>query len=52
MVRLEFIETDTGVTLRQTFDADSKHPEDQQRSDWQAVLDRFARYVERQCSAA
>src|SRR3954447_19432981 len=52
MARLEFIETDTGVTLRQTFDADSKLPEDQQRADWQAVLDRFARYVERQCGAA
>ena len=46
MVRLEFIETDTGVTILQTFDAESKHPEDQQRSEWQAVLDRFARHVE------
>ena len=46
MVRLEFIETNTGVTIRQTFDAESKHPEDQQRSEWQAVLDRFARHVE------
>ncbi|CAF1612314.1 unnamed protein product [Adineta ricciae] len=46
MVRLEFIETDSGVTIRQTFDAELKHPEDQQRSEWQAVLDRFARHVE------
>lgn len=52
MVRLEFIETDIGVTIRQTFDAESKPAEDQQRSEWQAVLDRFARYVERQCGAA
>jgi uncharacterized protein YndB with AHSA1/START domain len=51
MARLEFIETDTGVTIRQTFDAESTHPEDQQRSEWQAVLDRFARHVERQCGA-
>lgn len=52
MVRLEFIETDTGVIIRQTFDAESRRSEDQQRSKWQTVLDRFARYVERQCGAA
>ena len=52
MVRLAFIETDTGVTICQTFDAESQHPEDQQRAEWQAVLDRFARHVERQCGAA
>jgi len=46
MVHMEFIETDTGVILRQTFDAEPKHPEDKQRSEWQAVLDRFARHVE------
>ena len=53
IVRLDFIETDTGTTIRQTFDAESEHPEDQQRSEWQAVLDRFARHVEKQqCGAA
>ena len=52
MVRLEFIETDTGVTIRQTFDAESKHPKDKQHSEWQGVLDRFARHVEQQRSAA
>lgn len=46
MVRVEFFETDTGVSVRQTFEAESTHPEGPQRSDWQAVLDRFARYVE------
>lgn len=48
---LEFLETDTGVTFRQTFDANSTQTEDQQRAEWQAVLDRFARHVERQCGA-
>lgn len=52
MVRLEFIETGTGVTIRQTFAAEPEQPEDQQRSEWQVVLDRFARYAERQCGAA
>src|SRR5436309_3000388 len=33
MVRLAFIETATGVTLRQTFDAASKQPADQQRAE-------------------
>lgn len=46
MVRVEFIEIDTGVTVFQTFDAESAHPEAQQRSEWQAVLDRFARHAE------
>ena len=52
MARMEFIETDTGVTIRQTFDAELTHTEEYQRADWQAVLDRFARHVERQCGAA
>lgn len=45
IVRVEFIETGTGVTVRQTFDAESTRPEDQERSEWQAVLDSFARHV-------
>ena len=49
LARLEFIQSDTGVTLRQTFDAEANLPEEQQRVEWQTVLDRFARYVERQC---
>ena len=50
--RYEFLETDTGVTFRQTFDAKSTQTEGEQRSEWQAVLDRFAHYVERQYVAA
>ena len=46
IVLVEFFETDTGVTVRQTFDAESTLPAAPQRSDWQAVLDRFGRYVE------
>ncbi|MHC8300341.1 SRPBCC domain-containing protein [Pseudomonas sp. ZS1P83] len=48
VVRLDFVESDKGVTIRQTFDAESTQPEDQQRKEWQIVLNRFARYVERQ----
>jgi len=47
--RFEFIEIDTGVTtFRQTFEANLTQTQDQQRSEWQAVLERFAQYVERQ----
>ena len=44
-VLVEFFETAAGVTVRQTFEADPAQPDGSQRADWQAVLDRFARYV-------
>ncbi len=43
---VEFLPTDGGVTVRETFDADTQYPEVHQRLGWQAILDRFARYVE------
>ena len=46
MVRLDFMKNNGGVMVRQTFDSESNHPEIDQRSEWQAVLDRFARHVE------
>ena len=46
MVRLDFMKNNGGVMVRQTFDSESNHPEIYQRSEWQAVLDRFARHVE------
>lgn len=42
---VEFIETGSGVTVRQTFDAEPTPSVDEQRLDWQSVLDNFARYV-------
>jgi len=45
MVRVEFFETGNGVTVRQIFEAEPTLPASGQRSDWQTVLDRFARYV-------
>jgi uncharacterized protein YndB with AHSA1/START domain len=35
-----------GVTVQVTFDAETEHPEEQQREGWQAILNRFARHVE------
>lgn len=46
LVCVEFFETETGVTVRQDFESDSTISQEMQRADWQAVLERFARYVE------
>lgn len=43
---VEFIAGSAGVTVRVTFDAESENPVEQQRQGWQAILDRFAKYVE------
>jgi uncharacterized protein YndB with AHSA1/START domain len=42
---VEFISGASGVTVRETFDAESTHSVEQQRGGWQAILDRFARHV-------
>ena len=36
-----------GVGVRVTFDSESTHPIEQQREGWQAILDSFARHVEK-----
>jgi uncharacterized protein YndB with AHSA1/START domain len=43
---IEFIRKDGSVLVRETFDAEETHSLEQQRQGWQAILDRFARYVE------
>jgi len=42
---VEFSEGATGVTVTVTFDSESTHSEEQQRSGWQAILDSFSRHV-------
>jgi uncharacterized protein YndB with AHSA1/START domain len=42
---VEFSEATAGVTVKVTFDSESTHSEEQQRSGWQAILDNFARHV-------
>jgi len=44
--RIEFVPSDNGVTMRVAFDAEDENPVEVQRQGWQAILDRFARYVE------
>lgn len=43
---VEFVPTPGGVTVRETFEAESTHSVEQQREGWQAILNNFARHVE------
>ena len=47
VLRVEFSAGSGGVTVRETFEAESTHSVEQQRQGWQAILDNFARHVER-----
>ena len=42
---VEFKEGASGVTVTVTFDGETTHSEDQQRTGWQAILDSFSRHV-------
>jgi uncharacterized protein YndB with AHSA1/START domain len=44
--QVEFTPHAGGVAVRVTFDGEPTHSVEQQRAGWQAILDRFARYVE------
>lgn len=43
---VEFEVGPEGVSVRETFDAESTHSIEQQREGWQSILDNFARHVE------
>jgi len=45
--RVEFNENPDSVTVRVSFDSESTHTVEQQREGWQAILDHFARHVEK-----
>lgn len=49
-LRVEFLPGADGVTVRETFEAEGTHSIDQQRAGWQAILDNFARHVERRAA--
>ena len=44
-VTVEFITTGNVVTVREIFDSEPTHSEEQQRQGWQAIMDKFARHV-------
>ena len=43
---VEFLPGKDGVTVRETFDAETENPVDMQRQGWQSILNNFARHVE------
>ena len=43
---VEFVSGPDGVTVRETFDAESTYPLEQQRQGWQAILNNFKKHVE------
>jgi uncharacterized protein YndB with AHSA1/START domain len=45
---VEFLPGQDGVTVRETFDAETTNPVEQQRQGWQAILNNFAKHVEGQ----
>lgn len=42
---VEFLPGADGVTVRETFDAETVYPIEQQQAGWQSILDNFRRYV-------
>ena len=48
VARVELVTTSEGVVVTVTFDSEETHSVDQQRDGWQAILNNFKKYVERQ----
>jgi uncharacterized protein YndB with AHSA1/START domain len=46
-VKVQFTEAADGVLVRETFEAETENDPEAQREGWQAILDNFARHVER-----
>jgi len=45
-VWIQFSESDEGILVEESFEAEDIHTAELQREGWQAILDRFKRYVE------
>lgn len=48
-LRVEFLQGPQGVTVRETFETEPTHSEEQQRAGWQAILNNFGRHVAAKC---
>lgn len=46
LAQVRFDDTAEGVKVQVTFDSESTHSIEQQRDGWQAILNKFGRYVE------
>lgn len=47
-VNIRFTETDRGIKVEESFDAEDESSAGQQKQGWQAILNNFKQYVERQ----
>ncbi len=47
-VRVEFLPEGARTRIRESFDPESQNPPEMQQAGWQAILDNFAAYAERQ----
>lgn len=47
IAKVEFVEGVDGVKVRVSFDPENEFPVEQQRQGWQAILDNFARHVQK-----
>ncbi|WP_317900013.1 SRPBCC family protein [Aurantibacillus circumpalustris] len=45
-VKIHFSQTEKGVKIVESFDAESENPVDMQQGGWQAILDNFKKYSE------
>ena len=45
-VLVEFMNHETGVSVRITFDAETEHTFDEQQQGWQSILNNFKKHVE------
>jgi uncharacterized protein YndB with AHSA1/START domain len=43
---VEFLQSDAGITVRVSFEAESIHSIEQQRDGWQAILNNFTQHVQ------
>lgn len=49
-VSVRFIESEQGVRVTETFEAEDVHSAEQQRQGWQSILENFRKHVERTAS--
>ena len=49
-VQIEFSPVDKGTQVTETFDAETENPVDRQKGGWQAILDNFRQYTEKNLS--
>ncbi|NND01018.1 MAG: ATPase [Gammaproteobacteria bacterium] len=50
IVIVDFIETDQGVRVVETFDAEAENSAEQQKQGWQSILNNFKKHVESKTS--